>query len=480
MSDRATQATVRRDRGPGAHAGCRARATCSRAAGACAVTDTRAAPPELAALRALDPRHRRCASAASIRACSTMRCASWPPRGCPLADPFFAEARRRGLDDRRRHRAVRARRGRAGGRDHRHQRQEHGDHAGRPHGRSAPVCSVRVGGNLGEPALDCCCARRTPHRAVRAGAVQLPARDHAVAGSARRDGAERHARSPGPLRLDLASYAAAKARIFARCDTAVINLDDPLVVAMPRAATRTLGFSLRASIGADYAVADAGRPVVADARGEPLLARREHKITGLHNAANALAALALGEALGLPLPRDARRACEASRPCRIARSGWPRSHGVAYIDDSKGTNVGATLAAVAGMAGPLVVIAGGDGKNQDFSAAARRPSAARCATWCSSAATRRNWRVRSPASARSSCAGSLPEAVRAAAPPRGPVTPCCCRRPARASTCSATTRTAARCSPPACGSLPHERQQRLAHGIRALALPRAARCTSIR
>src|SRR6202034_2832681 len=54
---------------------------------------------------------------------------------------------------------------------------------------------------------------------------------------------------------DLTAYAAAKGRIFARCDTAVINLDDPLVMAMPRGATRTLSLSLRATMGADYAVA---------------------------------------------------------------------------------------------------------------------------------------------------------------------------------------------------------------------------------
>ena len=53
----------------------------------------------------------------------------------------------------------------------------------------------------------------------------------------------------------VAAYAEAKARIFARCDTAVINLDDPLVVAMPKPGQRTLSFSLRATIGADYAVA---------------------------------------------------------------------------------------------------------------------------------------------------------------------------------------------------------------------------------
>jgi UDP-N-acetylmuramoylalanine--D-glutamate ligase len=89
------------------------------------------------------------------------------------------------------------------------------------------------------------------------------------------------------------------------------------------------------------------------------------KITGLHNAANALAALALGEALGLPLEGMLEELREF--PGLPHRSQWVAEiKGVTYVNDSKGTNVGATLAAVAGMSGPLVMIAGGDGKNQDF------------------------------------------------------------------------------------------------------------------
>src|SRR4029453_2302257 len=86
--------------------------------------------------------------------------------------------------------------------------------------------------------------------------------------------------------LTVPDYASAKARIFARCDTAVINLDDPLVVDMPRPGQRTLGFSLRASIGADYAVmTDADSQWWLSRRGQPLLAMSAMKIKGLHNAA---------------------------------------------------------------------------------------------------------------------------------------------------------------------------------------------------
>jgi len=98
---------------------------------------------------------------------------------------------------------------------------------------------------------------------------------------------------------------------------------------------------------------------------ERLLAVSQMRLTGLHNAANALAALALGEALALP-----RATCVAAlREFNGLehRTQWVAEiDGVRYVNDSKGTNVGATLAAVAGMPGPLIVIAGGDGKGQDF------------------------------------------------------------------------------------------------------------------
>ena len=161
------------------------------------------------------------------------------------------------------------------------------------------------------------------------------------------------------------AYADSKARIFARCETAVINLDDPLVVAMPRPGQKTVSFSLRASIGADYAVATRDGEWWLTRRDEALLPVSAMKIKGLHNAANALASLALGDALGLAMPAMLE---ELSTFTGLPhRSQWVADvDGVTYINDSKGTNVGATIAAVSGMQGPLVMIAGGDGKNQDF------------------------------------------------------------------------------------------------------------------
>jgi UDP-N-acetylmuramoylalanine--D-glutamate ligase len=116
---------------------------------------------------------------------------------------------------------------------------------------------------------------------------------------------------------------------------------------------------------ADFTLLRSGAGTLLARRGEGLLDAARMKITGLHNAANALAALALGDAVGLPMA--AMLDALVSFPGLSHRSEWIADvAGVRYIDDSKGTNVGATLAAVGGMPGPLVMIAGGEGKGQDF------------------------------------------------------------------------------------------------------------------
>ncbi len=104
----------------------------------------------------------------------------------------------------------------------------------------------------------------------------------------------------------------------------------------------------------------------------PLMPVREMRLAGLHNAANALAAAALCRAIGLPLALllDALRTF-AGLPHRVERVG--EIGGVTFYDDSKGTNVGSTVAALSGFGrqlngsgGKVVLIAGGDGKQQDF------------------------------------------------------------------------------------------------------------------
>lgn len=160
-------------------------------------------------------------------------------------------------------------------------------------------------------------------------------------------------------------YAAAKERIFQCADAAIVNMDDMAVRTMRYQSSRVLGFSLHADPAADYHVNLQGDDVILMRGRERLIAMSELKIRGLHNVANAMASLAMCEALNLYRPACLQALREFGGLPH--RSQWVADiNGVRFVDDSKGTNVGATLAAVAGMPGSLVLIAGGQGKGQDF------------------------------------------------------------------------------------------------------------------
>ena len=217
-----------------------------------------------------------------------------------------------------------------------------------------------AGGNIGEPALDLL-ERPVPELYV----LELSSFQLETTHSLETETATVLNVTPDHLdRYDsLEDYAAAKARIFDRCDTAVVNADDARVRGMPRDGQRVLTFSLL-DAAADYFLARAPEPMLT-CRGEALLPVAALRLQGEHNAANALAVLAMADALALPrAPVLAALADFGGLP---HRAQWVAElDGVRFVNDSKGTNVGATIAAVAGLPGPLVLIAGGDGKNQDF------------------------------------------------------------------------------------------------------------------
>ena len=220
---------------------------------------------------------------------------------------------------------------------------------------------TRVGGNLGEPALELLDPAAELY-VLELSSYQLDSTESLTLSAAAvlnvtADHLDRYA--------TLADYAASKARIFRRCGTAVLNADDPQVAAMGGEAQRRLRFSLNPAAGAEYTLQRHDGQDWLTCGAERLLARHDLKLTGGHNAANALAALALGEAL--ELPRAAMLAELREFPGLPHRSAVVADiAGVRYIDDSKGTNVGATLAAIDALKGPLLLIAGGDGKGQDF------------------------------------------------------------------------------------------------------------------
>jgi UDP-N-acetylmuramoylalanine--D-glutamate ligase len=163
-------------------------------------------------------------------------------------------------------------------------------------------------------------------------------------------------------------YVATKARVFDGEDCVqVLNRQDARVMAMARPGRRVVSFGTDAPRSED----DFGIRLLA---GAPWLARGEHNLipcaqlllAGEHNLANALSALALGAIIGLPM--------QIMLATLRTFRGLP--HRVEYVasflevdfyDDSKGTNAGATVAAIDGLRRKLVLIAGGDGKGQDFS-----------------------------------------------------------------------------------------------------------------
>lgn len=162
-------------------------------------------------------------------------------------------------------------------------------------------------------------------------------------------------------------YTAAKARIFAGCGVQVLNRDDARCMSMARGEGKTITFGLGAPESADDFGLMPHEGTTWLAQGEqPLIEASELRVTGLHNAANALAALALCNAVGLPMPAMLGALCSfEGLPHRVERV--EERDGVTYYDDSKGTNVGATVAALEGLGCKSVLIAGGEGKGQDFS-----------------------------------------------------------------------------------------------------------------
>lgn len=163
-----------------------------------------------------------------------------------------------------------------------------------------------------------------------------------------------------------AHYAATKQVIYQQCGCAVWNRDDALAAGSAPDHANAVSFGLDEPSDGHYGLRERdGRQWLA--RGDQLLLPVDAmKLPGTHNAANALAALALGDAVGIPLPGmlDALREFTGLPH----RTEWLRERqGVRWFNDSKGTNVGATLAALAGLPGATVLVAGGQGKGADFS-----------------------------------------------------------------------------------------------------------------
>lgn len=222
---------------------------------------------------------------------------------------------------------------------------------------------VRAGANLGTPALDLIEDPEPDLYVLELSSFQLESVDSLAPAAAA-------VLNISPDHLDrysgLDAYAAAKARIYRNAGVQVVNLDDPVACSLADVNRPRLGFTLDVPGSDDFGLRERDGRLWLCRGGEDWLAADELKLVGRHNLANALAALALGAAIDLP------RAAMLEALCGFGglahRTQWVGGRdGVDWYNDSKATNIGATLAAIAGFDRPLVLIAGGQGKGADFS-----------------------------------------------------------------------------------------------------------------
>ena len=187
---------------------------------------------------------------------------------------------------------------------------------------------------------------------------------------------------------DMAEYAQAKAHVFGADTVQVLNRDDAAVMAMAKPSSIQMNFGIHApTVSGDYGLwREGGMDWLSVALADDVIVEKKKRgqavtpveitlqrlmpadalqIRGRHNAMNALAALALCRAIDLPLAKLLHGLRDyAGEPHRVQ---WIANiNGVDFYDDSKGTNVGASLAAIEGLGQKIVLVAGGDGKGQDF------------------------------------------------------------------------------------------------------------------
>ncbi|MGH8550274.1 MAG: UDP-N-acetylmuramoyl-L-alanine--D-glutamate ligase [Methylococcales bacterium] len=224
---------------------------------------------------------------------------------------------------------------------------------------------VRVGGNLGMPALDLLGdEERIDLYVLELSSFQLERTSLLKCAAATvlnisPDHLDRHG--------NLETYVRAKQSIFSNCTVMVLNQDDPVVASMARKDQPVLRFGLSGEDSLDFSAHRHRDGEWLVHRGNRLIRADSVKIKGRQNLSNALAALALGRAVGLPVAGMLEGLKDF--PGLPHRMQWlAKIQGVTWINDSKATNVGACIAAMQGLNGKIVLIAGGDGKGADFNA----------------------------------------------------------------------------------------------------------------
>jgi UDP-N-acetylmuramoylalanine--D-glutamate ligase len=234
--------------------------------------------------------------------------------------------------------------------------------------------SVVTGGNLGTPVLDLL-GRDTEVYVLELSSFQLerskliPA-TVAVLLNLSPDHLDQH--------HDMASYRAAKARVYGACQHAVLNRDAAHLAALIPPGTPVTSFGLSQPAGGELGIQSSSRGECIACGPNLLLSVDEFPLLGRHNLANALAALALGSVLGADV-RGLAQALKRYRGLPHRMEVLATTDGITWVDDSKATNVGAAVTSIQSVADPFVLIAGGDAKGASFEALASAMEGRRCA-----------------------------------------------------------------------------------------------------
>lgn len=224
---------------------------------------------------------------------------------------------------------------------------------------------VQVGGNLGVPALDLLAQNPAANLFV----LELSSFQLETTYSLKSKVATVLNITPDHMDRykDLNEYKEAKHRVYEHCDVAVCNHDDPLT---ETTAARKFYFTLNAPKKNEFGLNNKNGETFLAFEDANLLPISELPVMGKHYQANALASLAIGHGFGLPFEamlKVLREFKGLPHRCQLVRE----RHQIRWYNDSKGTNVGATQAAIEGLGseikGKLILILGGIGKNADFS-----------------------------------------------------------------------------------------------------------------
>lgn len=226
----------------------------------------------------------------------------------------------------------------------------------------AAGCHVAVGGNIGLPVLSLLDASVELY-VLELSSFQLETTTSLKAAAATILNVSEDHMDRYPLGMQ--QYRAAKLRIYEQAKVCVVNADDGLTMPVRGVDQRCISFGV--NVG-DYHLNTQQGSTWLRVKGEKVLDTAEMLITGQHNFTNALAALALADAVGLPRATSLKALTTFSGLSHRFALAY-RHRGVDWINDSKATNVGSTEAALKGLkvSGKLWLLLGGDGKSADFS-----------------------------------------------------------------------------------------------------------------